>query len=99
MNKLNCLHVRLLHAILFSLSNILSMPAFAGATGVNDTTIKQIAVNGGADSSNPGLTCIQLPDAVGVSQLSAACVGGWIAIQNNNKSLIAAALTARANNS
>lgn len=56
-----------------------------------DAAISAVAVNGGQDTPNPGTTCIQLNPAV-----SAACTGGYVAILNNNKQLIAAALLSKA---
>ena len=63
--------------------------AQAALTNLFDTTITTVSVNGGADSVSPGTSCIQLAIAV-----PAAC-NGWVAIPNNNKQLIAAALTSK----
>ena len=52
-----------------------------------------MAVNGGADTSNPGTTCVRL------SNPPAVCTGGYIGIPNNNKMLVVAALTSKANGS
>lgn len=56
----------------------------------DDVTISMEMVNGGADTVNPGTTCIQTTPAAN------ACAGGYIYIPNNNKQLLAAALGANA---
>ena len=78
-------------AVLFvaSLANLQS--AWAAAQILDDVTLSGLFVNGGADTTNPGTTCIKLSLPV-----HAACNGGYVAIQNNNKQLIAAALQAKA---
>lgn len=68
-----------------------SMLAHGAGGFVNDTTIVTVAAHGGTDTSNPGTACIQLATAP-----SAACVGGWVALSNNNKQLVSAALMAKA---
>jgi len=65
----------------------------AGAFDV-ETTITAVSVNGGSDSANPGTSCVRIANPV-----VAACTGGVVAIQNNNKQLIAAALQAKATGS
>jgi hypothetical protein len=60
-----------------------------GADGIVTT----IAVSGGADTINPGTTCVKLD--VGVS---ASCAAGYVAIPNNNSKLVNAALAAKATN-
>jgi hypothetical protein len=55
------------------------------------TLIAQVKVNGGTDTANNGTTCVKLTATV-----SAACTLGWVAIPNNNKTLIAAALQTKA---
>lgn len=69
-----------------------------GATSSNadqptilDTRVSHVAVNGGADTENAGTTCVRVTAAV-----SSTCPSGWVAIKNNNKLLIAAALQAKA---
>ena len=47
-----------------------------------DTTIVQVAVNGGTDVVNQGTTCLRVSDPV-----AASCPGGFVAIPNNNKLL------------
>lgn len=86
-------HARFLSAAVISLSTIFAAPAFASSLSVDTTTIRQLAVNGGADTAEPGVTCIQLTVA------PVASCQGWIAIKNDNKSLTAAALTSRATKS
>lgn len=54
------------------------------------TKISVVAVNGGPDTTNPGTTCIKV-----ITAMPAACTGGWAAIPNNNKQLVAAALMAK----
>jgi hypothetical protein len=53
--------------------------------------VADIAVNGGADTANPGTTCIKMDVAV-----DSSCTGGWIAIPNNNSRLFNGVLTAKA---
>lgn len=55
-----------------------------------DTTISTVAVNGGQDGPNPGTTCIQLKVPV-----ASACSERFIAIQNNNRQLLATALLSK----
>jgi hypothetical protein len=71
------------------------VPLQCGAYTVNlvDGIVTQIAASGGADTVNPGTTCIKVDLAV-----PAACTGGYIAIPNNNSKLINAALMAKATN-
>ena len=57
-----------------------------------ESPIATLQVNGGSDTSNPGTTCLQVAAALDTT----ACAGNWIAIQNNNKPLLAAALQAKA---
>lgn len=54
--------------------------------------IKFLSINGGLDTRNPGTSCLQLYDAPNTR----SCEDGYFAIPNNNKELIAAALTAKA---
>jgi hypothetical protein len=66
----------------------LTLPGLAAAADYSiETAISRVAVNGGADTVNPGTTCIQITTAT-----SAACPGGFLYIPNNNKNLVAAAL-------
>lgn len=69
----------------------LAAPAHAAGQGSAMTTIEVVAVNGGGDTVNPGTSCIKLAIPV-----VAACVGGYIAIPNNNKQLLTAALVNKA---
>lgn len=68
----------------------IGISSFAGNVVLQDTSIGAIAVNGGTDVANPGTTCIQVTSAI-----SAVCASGFVAIPNNNRELIAAALTAK----
>ena len=67
-------------------------PVQAAGQMIDGVNIVEISVNGGSDTINPGTTCIKLSVVV-----SASCPAGFIAIQNNNKQLLAAALQAKAN--
>jgi len=66
-------------------------PVHAAGLVLDDVTILSLAVNGGADTVNPGTTCVRVSQPV-----SAACPSGYVAIQNNNKPLIAAAMQGKA---
>jgi hypothetical protein len=55
------------------------------------STVTTVAVNGGADTPNPGVTCIQVTPPPPNTQ----CTQGFIGIPNNNKLLVNAALTAK----
>lgn len=66
--------------------------SFAGTFIISETTLSEVAVNGGSDSPNVGTTCIKL-----TSPVSLTC-SGYIAIRNNNKELISAALAAKTSN-
>lgn len=84
----------------FAMAAIASVSTFAVQTSIaapqypDNVTITTVSVNGGADTQNPGTTCVTVSIA-----LPAACQGGFVAIPNNNKLLIAAALQAKATNS
>jgi len=78
-------------ALVMALLSAVAPPAGATSQSVDNTSVDQMAVNGGADTANPGTTCIHLA----VTPV-AACTSGWIAIQNNNKQLLASALQAKA---
>jgi len=67
-------------------------PVSATQQYVEDTSIASVMVNGGADTVNPGTTCIQI-----TSGLPAACAGGFVAIPNNNRQLVATALLSKTN--
>lgn len=69
----------------------LAPSAVAGQDTVYDVEVSLLAVNGGSDTANPGVTCLQLS-----SPINAVCPVGWIAIRNNNPALLAAALQAKA---
>ena len=58
---------------------------------VDGTTVASVAVNGGTDTVNPGTSCIRIS-----SPLSSNCTGGFVAIPNNNRQLVAAALMNKA---
>jgi len=75
--------------IIFGL--LISSPAFAGILLVADTKVESIYVNGGADTVNPGTTCLKM-----ASPVSSVCPNGMVAIQNNNRELVAAAMQAKA---
>jgi hypothetical protein len=63
--------------------------AVAGQMTVQ-TTITAVAVNGASDVANQGTTCMRIADPT-----AASCVGGFVAIPNNNKLLIATALMSK----
>lgn len=67
--------------------------AFADQHTVYNAEASALAVNGGADTANPGVSCLQTS-----SPPEAACAAGWIAIRNNNAALLAAAMQAKASN-
>lgn len=67
-----------------------SFTAMSAGLFVYDTTIVSVTVNGGSDAANPGTTCIRISSAV-----SSVCPIGFVAIPNNNKQLIAAALMSK----
>jgi hypothetical protein len=77
----------------FGLTALSIQPA-AADTHIEDTAIDVVAVNGGTDATNSGTTCVRITNPV-----SARCPAGYIAIQNNNKQLIAAAMQAKATGS
>lgn len=70
---------------------VASSPGFAAERYLDDVNISSITVNGGADSVSVGTTCIRVSVPV-----AASCAGGFIAIRNNNKQLVAAAMQAKA---
>jgi hypothetical protein len=85
---------RSLNALLPLAVITLSAGAYAiTALFTNDTTIFEVVVNGGADTLNAGTTCIRLAETP-----AQACTSGYLYIPNNNKHLVAAALTAKASN-
>lgn len=67
------------------------MQLHAAQQTVNETTIAAVTVNGGTDTVNAGTTCIRVTNT-----LSSTCTAGYVAIPNNNKSLVAAALLNKA---
>lgn len=69
-------------------------PAFAANLTLDNVTIATVSVNGAVDTMNPGTTCLTISTPV-----SASCPSGYVAIQNNNKQLLATALQARATDS
>jgi hypothetical protein len=83
--------IRRISAVVVAMSVCVPIAAWAANLYV-ESKIDIVFVNGGADSPNPGTTCIKLTNAV-----SASCGGsGLIAIPNNNSKLLAAALTVKA---
>jgi hypothetical protein len=81
-------------AVIASVSMFAAQSAFAAAYTPDNVTVTAVAVNGGADTQNPGTTCVTVS-----VPLVAACPAGYVAIQNNNKQLLAAALLAKATSS
>lgn len=80
--------------IVASLAIVAAPLAFAAGYTLDGVTISSVAVNGGTDTNNPGTTCVKISAPV-----VAACPNGMVAIQNNNKLLIGAALQAKATSS
>ena len=81
---------RLLRGLLAVGIATLTLEASAADQMIADAVVVEVAVNGGADTSNPGFTCIRVtPGPV------AACSAGYVAITNNNRQLIATALLAK----
>lgn len=68
--------------------------AYAERQVVTGVHVQRVAVTGGADTSNPGVSCIKL-DVPVVAQ----CPSGYIAIPNNNADLIRASLVAKSSGS
>ena len=69
-------------------------PAIAAQQILDGVLISSVSLNGGIDTTNPGTTCVRI-----LTPVLAACPSGYVAIQNNNKQLIAAALQAKATSS
>lgn len=68
-----------------------SYAAAAQHQTLDNAQVVSLAVNGGVDTANPGTSCIQLAPAP-----VTACTGGWVALPNNNRQLLASVLTAKA---
>ena len=69
---------------------LLHLTAQAQERFLDNVVVVNVAVNGGADTANPGTSCIQVtPLPV------AACTGGWISLPNNNRQLLATTLLAK----
>ena len=77
-----------------SIAILAAQSTFAASQNLDNITVTTVAVNGGTDTQNPGTTCITVS-----VPLLAACEGGYVAIQNNNQQLLAAALQAKATSS
>lgn len=84
----------LMFLISMAFGNSFPASCIAASQVVYDTTISAVTVNGGADTANPGTTCIQV-----ATSLPAACASGFIAIPNNNRQLITAALLTKTTSS
>jgi hypothetical protein len=69
-------------------------PALAATQASDGGSISSVVVNGGADTANPGVTCIRVTTPV-----SALCTNNLLAIPNNNKQLVAAALLSKSTGS
>jgi hypothetical protein len=83
-----------LRVLLCSALMVLSIQTAVADIHIFDTAIDWVAVNGGTDTASPGTTCVKVTNPV-----SASCPSGYVAIQNNNKQLIAAAMQAKATGS
>ena len=73
----------------FALATIVPFQSLA-ATDEVVGKVTEVAVNGGADTVSPGTTCLKLDVPV-----ASACIGGWVAIPNNNSKLVNAASLAK----
>src|SRR5690349_17340729 len=87
-------HSRVLGAAILVAASTISLPAVATAFDVSDILITGVSVNGGSDTVNPGTSCVRISAPV-----PAVCTNGYVAIQNNNKQLLSAALQAKATGS
>ena len=74
---------------IFILLLIMNTTAYSSNQTRKDVKVNAIAINGGADTVNPGTSCIKI-----TASIPAVCKG-YIAIKNNNKLLLSAALTAK----
>lgn len=81
--------VKMFLSIIFSF--FLATSVFGQSPVIDNIKVTFVAVNGGTDSPNQGTTCIKVS-----ATLPAACAGQFVAIKNNNKELISAALHAKA---
>ncbi len=86
--KNNISNLKLLIGICISCA-LISFNAVAASQIQDNTKIITVFVNGGIDTKNPGLTCLQIS-----SEVSPSCKG-FIAIKNHNRELLAAALQAK----
>lgn len=80
--------------VLALISILAAQSTFAASQDIDNVTVTSVMVNGGTDTQNPGTTCVKVS-----VPLAAVCRNGYVAIQNNNKLLIAAALQAKATSS
>lgn len=85
-----------LRKMMFVIVIVLCIPhtIYAEQKTVDDVMITFLAVSGGQDTVSPGTTCFKVSGPV-----SPACTGEFVAIPNNNKQLVSAALTAKASGS
>jgi len=65
----------------------------AAAQFLEGVSVTEVMVNGGADTTNPGVTCIRFS-----IQGLGNCSSSWVGIPNNNRSLLSAALLAKSTN-
>lgn len=83
--------MKIFHGQLIALMlSAFSMCAIATEHVVDGTSVAAVAINGGTDTGNPGTSCMRV-----YASVPAVCGGGYIAIPNNNRQLIAAALAAK----
>lgn len=87
MQKAKLLIIAILYFHLFSFA------AMAANQTLYGVKIANVAVTGGEDTSNPGVSCIKL-DVPVVEQ----CGAGYVAIPKNNSDMIRAALVAKSSN-
>src|SRR5690242_10897804 len=77
-------------AAVFLTAMVMLPGAAIAQSGVDNTTVTLVSVNGGSDTNNPGTSCLKVS-----SPVSASCTGAFIAIPNNNVQLLATALRAK----
>jgi hypothetical protein len=71
---------------------ILSVPiSFAEDFTIQNANLREVFLNAGQDASNSGTTCFKLENTI-----SLRCIGGFIAVKNNNSVIISSLLHAKA---
>ena len=85
---------KMLAATTLGLAMFLPSQSIAYVTDETVGKLAEVAVSGGADTANPGTTCIKL-EVPSAPPVAAACPGGYVAIPNNNSKLVNAAMMAK----